>query len=91
MRNCHPYRGNTTLCMSNVDHGPWIQPPTEDLLWGRLECATVILTVGILHFACRMLTTDHGFKHLPRTHSGEAWNAQLSSLPREYCTLHVEC
>ncbi len=20
--NCHPYLGNTTLCTSNVDHGP---------------------------------------------------------------------
>ena len=31
--NCHPYRGNTTLCMSNVGHRSQITYPTADPLW----------------------------------------------------------
>ena len=66
MRNCHPYRGNTTLCTSSLGHGPWIQAPTAGLAKGGLEHATIILTAGILHFAPRVWGTDHGFKHQPR-------------------------
>ena len=31
--NCHPYRGNITLRMSNFDHRPWIQTPTAGPVW----------------------------------------------------------
>ena len=90
MRNCHPYRGNTILCMSSLDHRHWIPASTAGPVWGGLECATVILTGGIPYFACRVWITDTGFQHQLRDQSGEAWNAQLSSLPGEYHTLHVE-
>ena len=45
---------------------------------------TVRLNFGILHFACRIFTTDLGFNTLLRDPS------QLYVLQREYNTLHVE-
>jgi hypothetical protein len=66
LRNCHYYRRNTTLCMSSLDHRPWIQEPTAGPVKGY---ATVTITGRIPHFACRVLTTDLGSKNLPRDQS----------------------
>ena len=46
--------------------------------------------MGIQHFPCRVWTQDNELHNAPRAQSGEAWNAQLSSLQWEYNTFHVE-
>ena len=58
--NCHPYYGNTRLCMSNLWHRPWIQHRASGPVWEGLERAIVFLTFGITNFACRIFATDHG-------------------------------
>ena len=88
--NCHPYQGNTTLCTSSLDQKQWIQAATADLVWEGLGATIVILTEGIQHFAHRVWTRDNGFKQQLRTWSGKGWGPQLSSLPGEYNTLHIE-
>ena len=75
MRNCHSYRGT---------------PATANLIWEGLECTTVILTGGILHFEGRILVASDDSHQLMRAQSGKAWNAQLAFLPMEYYTLKVE-
>ena len=32
-QNCHPYAGNTTLCMSNLGHRAWIRHCTAGPVW----------------------------------------------------------
>ena len=53
--NCHPYRGNTTLCMSSVGHRSQITYPTASPVWeDAWRQLIVILTEGILtlHVQC---------------------------------------
>ena len=70
-----------TLCMLYLRDRNRIRHRTAGPICGDLECTTVILITITLYFACRTLPTEPGFDTELRAQSGEARNAQLSSLP----------